>query len=259
MSSFSPRPSPVSPTAALRGGPVPLYHQLRQVIRERIASGEWATGDQIPTIQELCETYGVSRITVVQALSVLSQEGLLTRRQGKGVFVAEPKIEHGPVRLVSFTEESQRRGHHPESRVLSLRRELASEDVAAKLEIEEGESVVVLERLRLSDGEPMGRQTARLPERFFPGLAELRVPIASLYVLLQDRYGVVPTQATDTYVPIKLDRLTAQLLGVEAGAPAFSVERVARDQRGRIVEYVVSVLRGDRYKVVLQLQKGLGG
>jgi GntR family transcriptional regulator len=244
-----------APYRVLRDGPLPLYYQLQEAIRERVHSGEWAPGDQIPTIRELCAMYGVSRITVVQALNTLALEGLLTRQQGKGVFVAQPKIEQGPVRLVSFTEDTSRRGHTASSTVLGLERIAAPGEIATRLELEPGASVVVLERLRLADGRPMGLQKAYLPDRYFPGLAETVEPIQSLYRLLQVRYGVVPTQATDTYEPTTVDRATARLLGVQPGVPAFSVERITRDQRSRVIEFVVSVLRGDRYKVVLKLER----
>lgn len=239
----------------LLGGPVPLYYQLTEHLRERIAAGEWRPGDQIPTIRELCQQYSVSRMTVIQALNLLAREGLLVRRQGKGVFVAEPKVEHGPVRLLSFTEETLRRGHTPTSRVLLLERRPAEPDIAARLDLPPGETVVVLRRLRLADGEPMGVQTAFLPDRLCPGLADLTEPISSLYRLLQERYGLIPTRAVETYEPVRLDAATAALLGVPRGAPAFSVERLTRDQYNRPIEYVVSMLRGDRYKVVLELQR----
>ncbi len=246
-----------SPTLVepLTGGPAPLYEKVRQVIRARIVSGELRPGDRIPTIQELCNLYGVSRSPVVQALNVLSQEGLVVRRQGKGVFVAEPRIEHGPIQLLSFTEESTRRGHTAASRTLALTRGPASPEVAAKLDLAPGESVVVLRRLRLADGTPMGIQTSYLPERLVPGLADVTEPIASLYAFLRDRYGIVPADATDTYVPILLDRETAALLGVRPAAPAFLVERLARDRQGRPTELVISYLRGDRYQVVLHLRQ----
>lgn len=241
--------------ALLTESPVPLHYQLREILREQIASGKWHPGDQIPTIRELCELYGVSRTTVVQALSALAQEGLLIRRQGKGIFVAQPKIEHGPVRLLSFTEEISRRGQTTSNRTLTLAETPATAEVAARLNLNPGDPVVVLERLRLVDGEPMGVQKAFLPARLFPGLAMTDEPIESLYRLLQDRYGVIPTRAIETYEPIGLHRSMATLLGVRPGAPGFSVERITRDQHGRLIEYVVSVLRGDRYRVVLELER----
>jgi GntR family transcriptional regulator len=239
--------------APLVSGPIPLYHQLRQALRDRIAAGEWRPGDQVPTIRELCRLYGVSRITAVQALGALAHEGVLARKQGKGTFVAEPKIEHGPVRLLSFTEDIARRGHLPGSRILELARIPASETIAARLQVARGDAVVLLRRLRLTDGKPMGVQNAYLPDDLFPDLADMREPIDSLYRLLDVRYGVVPTKATEAYEPIVVDDEAASLLGVRRGAPAFSVERLTRDQRNRLVEFTVSILRGDRYKVILDL------
>lgn len=245
----------ISSNSVLPAGPLPLYYQLQQAIRDRVAAGEWKPGDQIPTIRELCDVYGVSRITVDQALGILAREGILTRRQGKGVFVAAPKIEQGPLGLVSFTEEISRPGHMAGSRMLSLTREPATAEVAAALEISSSEPVVSLIRLRIADEQIMGLQQAYLPDRLFPGLADLTAPIDSLYRLLQERYHVIPTAATDTYEPICLERATATLLEARTGDAAFSVKRITHDQRGRVIEYVVSVLRGDRYKVVLQLQQ----
>lgn len=239
--------------APLVSGPIPLYHQLRQAIRERIAAGEWRPGDQVPTIRELCQLYGVSRITAVQALGALAQEGLLARQRGKGTFVAEPKIEHGPVRLLSFTEDIQRRRHVPGSRILELARTRAEQVVAARLQLATGEAVVLLRRLRLADGTPMAVQSSYLPDALVPGLADETEPIESLYRYLEARYGILPMKATESYEPIKVDHASASLLGVARGAPAFSVERTMRDRRNRLVEYTVSVLRGDRYKVVLDL------
>src|SRR5882762_2867916 len=99
-----------APATPLPGGRAPLYARLRQAIRDRVTSGEWRPGDQIPTIRELGESYGVSRITVVQALDELSREGLLVRWQGKGVFVGHTKPDTPRMPLQSFTEETLGRG-----------------------------------------------------------------------------------------------------------------------------------------------------
>ena len=94
---------------------------------DRVTSGEWRPGDQIPTIRELGELYGVSRITVVQALDELSHEGLLVRWQGKGVFVGQPRPDVPRMPLQSFTEETLGRGHTPSSRTLRFVRERRTE------------------------------------------------------------------------------------------------------------------------------------
>lgn len=247
-------PHAPAPRVTLPIGPAPLYFRLRQAIRERIVSGEWAPGQQIPTIRELCTIFGVSRITVVEALGALAQEGLISRQQGRGIFVTAPKVELGPVRLTSFTEETIRRGHVASSRLLGLGRLPAPTDLASKLEVDVDEMLVTVERLRLASDEPMGHQTCYLPERYVPGLADIAEPFTSLYGVLRARFGLAPTSAVDTYEPACADQRTASLLGVDPGAPVFAVERITRDQRGRVIELVRSRLRGDRYSVVLKLE-----
>jgi GntR family transcriptional regulator len=244
------------PASPLPGGRAPLYSRLRQAIRERVTSGEWRPGDQIPTIRQLGELYGVSRITVVQALDALAREGLLMRWQGKGVFVGQPPTDEPRLPLLSFSEETAQRGQQPSSRTLLLRREPATPGLIARLTLKPDERVIMLERLRLADGKPLAIQQAYVPEHVVPGLVDHAEPIESLYRLLADAYGVLPTNAFETYQPIRLGADQARLLEVRAGAAAFQVDRVTIDQHGRAIEYATSVVRGDRYKVRLRLSRG---
>jgi GntR family transcriptional regulator len=172
-----PRTAPARPLPA---GYAPLYARLRQAIHDRVTSGEWRPGDQIPTIRELGELYGVSRITVVQALDELSRAGLLVRWQGKGVFVgqAKPKTPHMP--LHSFTEETVGRGQTPSSRTLRLAHADPTAGVTAQLGLQSDAGVVLLERLRLVDGSPIAIQQVYLPEHLVPGMVERSGQIESL-------------------------------------------------------------------------------
>jgi GntR family transcriptional regulator len=239
----------------LPGGRAPLYARLRQAIQDRVTSGEWRPGDQIPTIRELGELYGVSRITVVQALDGLSREGWLMRWQGKGVFVRQPEPDAPRMPLKSFTEEAVGRGQIPSSCTLRLVHEHASVEMSARLGLRQDEGVVLLERLRLADGAPIALQKVYLPEHVVPGLVERSEPIASLYQVLVDTYGVLPTNAFERYEPIQLDPEQARWLETSAGAPAFHVDRTTADQYGRTIEFASSVLRGDRYAVHLVLSR----
>src|ERR687887_1494940 len=128
-------PRTAAPATPLPAGRAPLYSRLRQAIRDRVVSGEWRPGEQIPTIRQLGDLYGVSRITVVQALDALAREGLLVRWQGKGVFVGEPRIEGPRAPLLSFSEEAMRNGHVPGSRILRLRREPATPVLQSRLSL----------------------------------------------------------------------------------------------------------------------------
>ena len=226
-------PCTAPPATPLPGGRAPLYSRLRQALRERVTSGEWRPGDQIPTIRRLGELYGVSRITVVQALDTLAHEGVLIRWQGKGIFVA--------------------RGATPSSRTLRLRLVPATPGLMARFDLKPHERVVLLERLRLANGSPLALQQAYLPEHVVPGLVEQRDPIESLYQVLTNTYGVLPTNAFERYEAIRLSPDQARLLETRPGAPAFHVDRTTSDQHGRTIEFVNSVVRGDRYEVRLQL------
>jgi GntR family transcriptional regulator len=183
---------------------VALHARLRQAIQDHVTSGSWRPGDQIPTIRQLGELYGVSHITVVKALDSLSRDGLLVRRQGKGIFVVQPTPDAPQVPLRSFTEETIGRGQTPSSRTLILRREPADPRLSARLGLRKGDDVVLLRRLRLIDGSPVAIQQVYLPAQFVPGLIERTEPIESLYQLLADTYDNVPANALESYTPTHL-------------------------------------------------------
>src|SRR3954447_21073705 len=102
-----------SMTESVKSGPLPRYYQLKEIIRERIRSGEWPTGSLIPSERELCERYGISRMTARQSITELVTEGLLYREQGKGTYVGRPKIAQQLLRLTGFTEDMQARAQKP--------------------------------------------------------------------------------------------------------------------------------------------------
>jgi GntR family transcriptional regulator len=232
-----------------------LYSRLRQALRERVTSGEWRPGDQIPTIRQLGDLYGVSRITVVQALDALAREGLLVRWQGKGVFVGRPRIEGLRAPLLSFTEEALRNGHVPGSRMLRLRREPPTPALQSRLSLTADQSVILVERLRLLDGEPAAIQQSFVPEHLVPDLLVSAETIDSLYRLLADTYGVLPTNASESYAAIALSADQAALLAMRQGAPALQIDRTTADQYGRSIEYTTSVIRSDRYQLRLSLSR----
>ncbi len=233
---------------------ISLYYQVAEVLRERILSGEWRPGDQIPTEDELCQLFQVSRTTVRYALSTLVSEGLIFRKQGHGTYVAEPTLEQGSPQLLGFTEEMTQRGELPDSQVLDIRKLPANEKVASKLHLQEKEPVIMIKRLRLANGEPIGIQTAYIPFNLCPGLLNDNLS-GSLYALLESRYKIYLHSAKDTYYVGMLKGEEAKLLEVPPGSAAFVVERITVTSDGTPVEYVRSFMRGDRYKVSHQLSR----
>lgn len=235
-----------------RKSALPLYQQLREQLEARIRSGLWKPGDQIPTEDELCRMYQVSRSTVKQAIGELVQAGLLYRWQGKGTFVAKPRIRHR-LALTSFTQDMVSRGLKPASRILGLEMIGASEAVASSLNVPVDSLVWRLDRLRLADGEPMGRQTAYLPVHLCPEIPADAVEKGSLYEFLDKRYGLRSVRAIETYIPTVASAADAALLGVSPGTPLFAVERLSFLADNRVLEYVQSLLRGDRYTLYVEL------
>jgi GntR family transcriptional regulator len=235
--------------------PVPLYYQLKTILLEQIRTGQMKPNDRLPAEDELAAIYGVSKATVRQALNELAVAGVLRREQGRGTFVAEPKLAQGPRELTSFTEEMNSLGFRPTSKVLTQDVIEAEADVAEKLRIEKGTPVVRLKRLRIADGKPMGIQTAYIPLELAPGLAGEDFSEASLYSVLERKYGLLPARAQETYFAVLLEQDEASLLKVAATSPGIAAERVTYLASGRMLELVYSIMRGDRYKIVLDLTK----
>ena len=233
--------------------PVPLYHQVKTLILREIEAGRWRPEDRLPSEDEIADRFGVSKITVRQAMRELAQLGYVRREQGRGTFVQRPPLIEGPRRLTSFSEEMRRQGVQASSEVLEQGTIAASADVASILGIHEDEPVFRLRRLRLADGDPMGVQTTYIPAPLVPGIEGFDFAKASLYDLLRDHYNMVPASAHETHFAFGVGGEDAALLRIAEGSPVMGAELVARLADGRALEYVRSVMRADRYKIVLDL------
>src|SRR3712207_432616 len=142
--------------------PVPKYYQLKEIIQAMIEAGELKEGEVIPPERELCEVYGISRMTARQAVMELVNEGLLFREQGRGTFVAGKKIQQETARLASFTQDMRARGMEVSSLVLEVEVERAGPVVSRMLRVAPGEKIIRLRRLRNAGGEPMALETSQI-------------------------------------------------------------------------------------------------
>lgn len=239
-------------TAVDRDAPLPLYHQLRQALLEPLKQGHWKEGDLIPTEREICDTYGVSRITVRRAINDLVREGYLISHQGKGTVVARPKVQRQLSQLRSFSEEMQASGLRAGSRLLSLRQEPALGDVATALQLEEGSWIWIVERLRLVDDEPTIISTSylRLPPNILLTPAQLHGQ-ASLWRTLRLQ-GIIFARSESTIQGIAGSDRESELLEVPPGSPLLLVESIIYSADDVPVEYTRMVSRGDRYKYTVR-------
>jgi len=232
---------------------MPLYHQLQRHLQAEIESGKWHADEQLPNEAKLAERFGVSKITVRQALQELVELGYVRREQGRGTFVTRRKFDEGPRELTSFTEEMRRHSLVASSRLLSQTVVDADARVAHALGMAARSPVYVLKRVRLSAGKPVSVQTAHIPAELVPGLAMDEA--ASLYDILQARYDLYPARARETYTAAAADQAVAELLEIPTASPVFAVERITMSLNELPFEFVQSIVRGDRYSIVLELVK----
>lgn len=230
-------------------GSRPKHAQLRDVLAA-ICATELEPDATIPSERDLMETYGVSRATVRRAIESLIAEGLLRRVQGKGTFVARPRIE-SHLHLASFSEDMQRRGLTPATRVIRADASPPPSGVAAFLGLVPGEPAWRIERIRLASGEPMAFETAWYSMVLLPGLDRFDLS-GSIYTILSDEYGVAADTADQqVWAEVADDRLVRHL-DVQLGAPILAFDRYSRSL-GRPLERTVSHYRGDRYQLHVSL------
>ncbi|WP_240506621.1 GntR family transcriptional regulator [Thermoactinospora rubra] len=227
--------------------PVPKYFQLREILLDLIESNELSIGAAIPSERDLCQRFGLSRMTVRQAVDHLVSEGRLHRVPGKGTFVARPKIELA-LQLTSFTEDMRARGMVPGARDLDRRIVRASAHLAKELGIQPGDEVHFIERLRTADGEPLSIERAHIPVSLAPDLDKQDLTDKSLYELLERRYGIVFDAGELTIDGGIADPSDADLLKLDRGGAVLLLQR--RSFCGGVcAELGVSTYRADRYQL----------
>lgn len=232
------------------GCPVTKQSETRELVLDIVERLD--VGDAIPSERQLSAELGVSRLTLRAALDDLAREGYLIRRRGAGTFVSEPKIAQ-ELTMTSFTDDMRRRGMRPASKTLELRVTPAGARLGRLLHVSPSEPVVVASRLRLADGVSMAIETVHVCEKHVPGLTARDLEEHSFYELLRERYGIVIVGGEQTIEPTVTDEEESAALGVPLHSPAFRFERVTHSQAGEIVEFVESIYRGDRYRLVTAL------
>jgi GntR family transcriptional regulator len=230
---------------------VPKYFAVKEQLLDSIR--DLPEGSPLPTERVLAEEYGVSRTTVRQALADLLVEGRVYRLQGKGTFVARPKVVQ-TLALTSYTQDMQARGLSPASRVIAAERLPAFPEVAEMLELPPRTEVLRVQRLRLANLEPMAVETLFVEAARFPGLEERLTDNGSFYALLRTEYGIALEEAEETIESGIASPSDSQLLGTEMGWPMLLLTRRTWDVEGRPVEFVRSLYRGDRYRFITRLK-----
>jgi GntR family transcriptional regulator len=233
--------------------PVPLYIQLKNVLLKLIHSENLKPHERLPSERELSQEYGISRMTIRQALQSLIRDGLLYTRIGKGTFVSEIRLEQGRT-LTGFSQEMIRRGLKPSSILLEASIVPASAEIATALDIDENSGVVRISRLRMANNQVIAIEIAYLPHALCPGLLDDDFSKSSLYDVLQNKYGIRLVSAEQTMEAALANNHELKMLQLKSPAAVLRMKRATSSEQGTIVEYTESVYRGDRYKLTASLQ-----
>ena len=232
----------------------PLYYQLAEIIIAEIKDKNLKENDRILTEREYCEKYNLSRATVRQAIAYLEKKGYIYKIQGCGTFVSSRMMKQKLLKFYSFTEEMKKQGKVPESKILSFREKKADEKISKELNIDAGESIFELVRLRIADGEEVMYEKTYLPAKKFPNLSKKDLLKNSLYGILESRYKLVFTKALERFSVLSADTKTAEILKIPENSPLIKLQRWTYTGI-EIIEYTVSSVRGDRFEFEVELEE----
>jgi GntR family transcriptional regulator len=232
---------------------VPLYMLLVKYFNDLISSKVLKENDLMPTELYLCKKLNLSRSTVRKAFAELEQTGIVVRKQGKGTFVAKPKLRRSLRNLYNFSQEMNEIGIVPTSEVISFRIIKPSFFITTQLNLSEEEGVYEIIRLRKGDEKPLLLETALIPVKFCPQLRKEDLN-DSLYALIADSTGYQVKRATEIYEAVLLKKREAKFFQCHAGTPAFKITRTSWNTMDEIFEHTTIIAPGDcnRYEITLE-------
>lgn len=221
---------------------LPLYHQIKERIRERIAKGEYGADERIPSENELATHYSVSRNTAKQAIADLVTEGILFREQGRGTFVSPKKMFLGLGESLSFNDQVLRSGKNLTTRIIAQKEMSASLDTSEVLRIKLRDPIFVLRRLRLLDNKPFSLQVSFIPKELCPTLLDHDLEKESLFDVMSKHFNLVPLKAEEYLEVQPASDYESEPMQVAKGTPLYHLHRITLDTEGRVMEVVRTYL-----------------
>lgn len=224
----------------------PLYHKLKEHLRQQIENEVYLPEEQIPTEQELVELFKVSRITARRAVNDLVAEGLLYRHRGRGTFVAQPKFTQSLLRLESLTHIARGQGRILRTTLLGIRTTQADTSLARKLHVMVGTPIFEMERVRAVGAEPIIFHKSYYPVALFPDLDQIDVAAGSMYQIMDENYGMRAVEQEQILQMALATDYEGQILHIKAHTPLFLNTVITYTAGRRPVEVVKVLYRGDR-------------
>jgi GntR family transcriptional regulator len=235
---------------------IPYYYQLKKYIIGEIESGTWKPDEQILPETKICELFDISRTVVRQTFQELVNEGYLIKKKAKGTFISEPKINENLVQsLMGFYEDMTARGFKVKNDILWQKKIPATEKIAKQLNLEVGEDVIVIRRVRRLNDEPIVLDKTHIPYKFCPGLLNEDLSNRSLYSYIEGGYNLKIDRGRRYIEAVIAGEEEAKLLKVKKGVPLLYIESIGYLKDGTPLEYYNALHRGDRIRLVTELKR----
>jgi GntR family transcriptional regulator len=228
-----------------------MYVQIAASLRSLVESGALPPGSLLPSEKQLCETFGVSRMTLRQAYDVLDREQLVRSQRGRGTQVLPPRIRKEQQQMRSFTEEIRSRGGNPRSQILRLETTDPSPASQQSLQLPAGQQVYRIERIRFNDTTPLAIEKVEIPCFLCPQLGRFDLMRHSLYEILESEFKLRLDHCVETISASGPNRKERELLQLPKGVAVLRIERKTLTVNDTLAELAVTTYRGDMYQAVV--------
>lgn len=198
-----------------------LYMQLYEIIRKKIENNEWAIGSQIPTEQELCKMFNVSRATVRTAILELTRHGFLKRQQGKGTFICKTATSDGLLMITSFREFLFDKNVTFDTKILAQTIMVPPDNFDLKIEFPQDKRVIYVKKLHTVNDDPVLLQESFIPQHICPLLLEEDLINNSLYEIFEKNCGIKITKIKTFFELASLKEDESKLLKLAKGSPSI--------------------------------------
>lgn len=248
------RTSPLKKFEAIRldkNSPQPIYQQIADALAGLIRAGSLQPGSLLPAERILCETFEISRMTLREATRVLESEGLVESYQGRGRFVAAPRLRKQQQEMKSFTEEIRSRGGVPSSRLLSFALREPTPSAQAFFNLQKGDEIYEIRRLRLRDDIPLAVEEVQVSQRLCPGLDRFDLSRNSLYSILEESYSLSLEHSVEEISAELPSTYERKHLEISRSVATLVVHRKSYAEAGQPLELTRSTFRGDLYRAVI--------
>lgn len=235
--------------------PLPLYTQLKEILKTRILEGIYLPNQQMPSESELISAFEVSRITVRQALTELQSEGLIFRVHGKGTFVSRPRAFQDLGSLRGFGTAMRQMGYETHSKVLSIKAMRPPVHVQEKLHLSKAERVTELQRLRFLNREPISVDVSYLPLEIGERLVKEDLSNQDVFTILENNFQIALGHADLQISSTIVEESMAKRLRVDEGSPVLFIERVIHTLDDTPLEYEQLYYRGDAFQFKVRVER----